>query len=200
MIRNSDLRCVHPLPEIYKQPALELYVRALGEKLEPIFGPPSESLDFLLKHVDLNRAIGAIWQDQVVGILGLQDLQGGFLCPSMVAILDQYGLFAGLARVTLMMALDPQVRADQLYLDGIAVASEYRGLGIGSQLIAAFESYGRDQGFRSLILDVINTNPRARSLYLKQGYREVGSKSLQELGDVFPFQTSTQMEKVIRPD
>ncbi len=195
----EEQRCVYPLPEIFRQQALELYVRVLGEKLEPIFGPPQASLSFLIDQVDLNRAIGAIQQEQVVGILGLQDQQGGFLCPSIGKILDHYGVFAGLYKTYLMMALDPDVGPDQLYLDGIAVASEYRGLGIGSQLISAFESYAQERGFRSVLLDVIDTNSRARSLYLKLGYQETRSKSLHGLEEIFPFQTSTQMEKVIRP-
>jgi RimJ/RimL family protein N-acetyltransferase len=56
---------------------------------------------------------------------------------------------------------------------GIAIRKEFRGKGIGEQLMR--ETLGRCRGkFEIIILDVFVTNKRAISLYRKIGFREFG--------------------------
>lgn len=57
------------------------------------------------------------------------------------------------------------------YLHLIAVKEEYRGKGIGKQLIEYFEKIaGRDKCF----LVVADFNPEAKHFYERMGYRQVG--------------------------
>lgn len=65
------------------------------------------------------------------------------------------------------------------YLATIAVDAPYRGRGIGTRLITYTEEYFRPQA-RHLFLCVSSFNPRARALYERLGYSQVG-----ELPDYF---------------
>lgn len=55
-------------------------------------------------------------------------------------------------------------------MDGIAVKQDMRGKGIGTKLLDELKQYARDNGFSSIRLDVIDTNPAARRLYERQGF------------------------------
>ncbi len=58
------------------------------------------------------------------------------------------------------------------YLRIIAVADAAAGQGIGRMLMAAAESWAREQGYPSLLLDVFASNERARGFYNKAGFIE----------------------------
>ena len=72
----------------------------------------------------------------------------------------------GAARAVLVLALfHRKLTAGQLLMDGIAVSPKMRGRGIGTKLLRRLEQYARNEGYESLRLDVIDTNPAARRLY-----------------------------------
>ncbi|GKU75924.1 GNAT family N-acetyltransferase [Paenibacillus sp. L3-i20] len=56
------------------------------------------------------------------------------------------------------------------YLDAVAVDERYRGQGIASNLITAFEERGKSLGCKQLSLIVESYNTRAYSLYSRLGY------------------------------
>lgn len=58
----------------------------------------------------------------------------------------------------------------------LAVHEHLQSLGLGSRLVAALEKRTRARGRGTARLTVEHDNPRARSLYLRLGYREVGSR------------------------
>ncbi len=60
---------------------------------------------------------------------------------------------------------------DVLYLQMIATSPEARGKGVGKKMLAHLEVYAARQGFKSLMLDVIDTNLDAIRLYEKVGYK-----------------------------
>ena len=60
------------------------------------------------------------------------------------------------------------------YLHIVAVKEEYRGCGIGKQLMKYFEENASDYPSTKLFLTVDDFNPRAKKLYEKLGYQCVG--------------------------
>jgi len=59
------------------------------------------------------------------------------------------------------------------YICGMAMFPEYRGLGVGTQLLALAEQHAVDKGFRKLSLIVFEENTGAKRLYERHGYTEV---------------------------
>jgi GNAT superfamily N-acetyltransferase len=51
---------------------------------------------------------------------------------------------------------------------------DYRSRGIGSAMLRACETTARARGWRTIGLGVATTNPRARALYERLGYRDPG--------------------------
>lgn len=56
----------------------------------------------------------------------------------------------------------------------IAVAQEFWARGIGSALLGALLQAAREHDCREVFLEVREDNPRARGLYLRRGFTEIG--------------------------
>jgi ribosomal protein S18 acetylase RimI-like enzyme len=72
------------------------------------------------------------------------------------------------------LVLDPRGVAGAPYLKSVAIASEFRGRGLGSRLIEFAEKFFRPRA-RHLFLCVSSFNDAARRLYERLGYEPVGS-------------------------
>jgi putative acetyltransferase len=57
---------------------------------------------------------------------------------------------------------------------GISVKADYRETGIGTEMMKVLIEESRKIGLKLLILDVFGTNDRARHVYEKAGFKEVG--------------------------
>jgi len=62
---------------------------------------------------------------------------------------------------------------NSFYICGMAVFPEYRGKGIGTQLLELAEEHAREKGFHKLSLIVFEQNTGAKRLYERSGYHEV---------------------------
>ncbi len=60
------------------------------------------------------------------------------------------------------------------YLSLVSVGGAYRGMGVGSFLLSAFEKMGTDAGARKVALMVSDFNYAAKKLYERRGYKEIG--------------------------
>ncbi|MEO1550281.1 MAG: GNAT family N-acetyltransferase [Pseudomonadota bacterium] len=70
-----------------------------------------------------------------------------------------------------------------------------RGQGVGTRLLSAVEALARARGCTCLRLDVIDTNPRARALYVRQGFEPQAPQRLGPFAGVFGFSTAIPMIK-----
>ena len=77
----------------------------------------------------------------------------------------------GVAGYAGMMFLPGGLQADVLT---IAVARAYWGRGIGSALLGALLQAAVGRGCTEVFLEVRKDNPRARGLYLRRGFEEIG--------------------------
>ena len=68
-----------------------------------------------------------------------------------------------------------------LYVLGLAVAPQYRGQGIGHQLMEAAKDAARDSGAQALWLDAYEHAAGAGPFYLKCGFSRVGRTRYREL-------------------
>ncbi|MDF0480745.1 GNAT family N-acetyltransferase [Vagococcus sp. PNs007] len=76
------------------------------------------------------------------------------------------------------MFTDKEAFENEWYLDSIAVRSDQRGRGVGALLLNALPEFARSQGADKLGLSVDDANPRAKKLYMREGFEEVGRKTI----------------------
>ena len=97
------------------------------------------------------------------------------MCDGQVLVADVDGEIAGY--VTMLN----RVQSDDLddgnlefgLIADLLVRRDYRGTGLGRQLMAAAESFAREHGVRWLRVSVMAQNAAARKLYASTGFAEI---------------------------
>jgi putative acetyltransferase len=57
---------------------------------------------------------------------------------------------------------------------GIGIKADYRGIGIGTQIMHVLKEESRKAGLKVLVLDAFATNKIAQALYRKMGFQDAG--------------------------
>lgn len=184
------------LSENERPAAAQLYCKAFSEKLSPFLGPLDRTIRFLTAGTALNRAFIARRAGRIVGIAGFKEGNRGLFEVPFSAFWREYGVTAPLRFVGLAL-LERNQEAGCLLMDGIAVDSEARGQGIGTQLLEAIESHAMTTGADRIRLEVVDTNPGARRLYERFGFVPTRETDIGIFRLIFPFRTSTTMIKQV---
>ncbi|MCP9943810.1 GNAT family N-acetyltransferase [Streptomyces somaliensis] len=188
------------LPAGAERRAAELYWDAFGRKLGPALNPPDKAVPFIAAHLNADRAVCALLGGRLVGLAGYR-LDGRALTGgSASAVLRAYGCLGGLPRLLLLALFERRPAPGQLVMDGIAVASDVRGRGVGSLLIEEVVAVAAEQGHREVRLDVIDTNPRARALYERRGFTAVRTEHTPYLRGLLGFGAVTTMRRPVGAD
>jgi len=119
--------------------------------------------------------IVAIDDDEIVALVGMRSAKDQFhyLLAIIRNIFGFYGLLDGIRVVIRGLRFERIVappRKDTLSLHNLGVKEQVRGKGYGRQLIAYFLEQARLQKVSAVGLDVAETNPRAKALYLGLGF------------------------------
>jgi ribosomal protein S18 acetylase RimI-like enzyme len=184
------LPCVRAGDEVA---ATRIYCEALTQKLAPFFGTAAGAAEFLTPHLRADRAVTAILDGRIAGVSGYHLDGAGLFEPRFAHFRARFGLGGATWRVFGLSLLEKEEATDTLAMDGIAVAGHARGQGIGTALLASVAGIARAAGKKLVRLDVIDTNPRARALYERFGFKASGTRDLGPFRHIFGFRTATSM-------
>lgn len=146
---------------------------AFGVKLGLTLGPQDKAARFLQSNLIPRFALAAYDGDTLLGIAGFKTEEGGLVGGDLKALARVYGWPSALWRGPVLDLLERPLAQDQLLMDGIFVSADARGRGVGTALLNAVKTHARDLGKRQVRLDVIADNPRAKALYLREGFTEI---------------------------
>lgn len=179
-----------------RQQAVRLYWLAFREKLGRLLGPDDRALDLLDRVARGDHALVALApDDRVVGVAGFRSPRGGFAVLNRTDLIAVHGGFGGRLRALLLRLLANDIDNDRFLVDGLAVAADWRGRGLGTDLVTALETEARHRGYPAMRLDVADENRRARALYLRLGFIPARHDRLWLLAPVFGMRGSTVMVK-----
>ncbi|WP_151718272.1 GNAT family N-acetyltransferase [Gemmobacter serpentinus] len=181
------------LPEALRSEAARLYWQAFGGKLGRVMGPDARALAYLERIIRPDHVIVAMHGGRLLGLAGFKSPQGAFADGSWSDLRAIYGWFGAAWRLALLMALMREVDNERFLIDGICVAEGARGRGIGRALIEALCAEARARGYAALRLEVIDSNPRARALYERIGFRVIKQERLGILRYAFGFDAAATM-------
>lgn len=181
------------LPAEHLQRAAELYYLAFRQKLHPIFRDERRGIDVLRQSLDPQYAIVALLADQLVGIAGFKTEAGNLIDIQPRSMTQSFGFLGGWLRLLGLALFARPTARGVLLMDGIVVNEALRGKGVGSKLLDAVMALAREQGYQSVRLDVVDSNPRARQLYERKGFAAVHSQRYPLLRYLFGFSGSTTM-------
>ena len=188
-------------PDELRSSAAELYDAAFGAKLSIAMPNPFTRMEVLKVGFHPAFSLVAISDGETVGIAGFKTGKGSLTGGISLRLLKEKIGFWGAMRAALILALFERNQvAGQLLMDGISVSPKMRGSGIGTKLLHGLIEYAKEEGFRSVRLDVIDTNPAARRLYERVGFVPVKTEQFAYLKWLLGFGAATQMEYSLNAD
>ena len=90
------------------------------------------------------------------------------------------------------------LKPGQVLIDAFAVVEDQRSQGIGTALFEAFLDYAGQCGYREVLLEVIDTNTRARKLYEGLGFKPVKVRKYFGLSPLLGFSSSITMSRKVQ--
>ncbi|MDO6688089.1 MULTISPECIES: GNAT family N-acetyltransferase [unclassified Agarivorans] len=191
----DDLLLQHSWSEEYRAAVAELYDQAFGQKFALAINQQSVRVRVLAEAFKPEYSFVVMHQQKVVAVAGFQTPQGSFTSGIAWAGLSRIlGSIKGLWAAAVFSLFERKASAKTLVMDGIVVAEEYRGLGLGSMLLDKMVEHATELGFERVRLDVIDSNPRAKKLYLAKGFKIVSSDYYPYLKWLLGFSGSSTLE------
>lgn len=174
-----DITFIHTIetPEQRAQCAEILYA-AFHQKIGmlKLFTRSQEQTLRLIEHsLQPEMGIYALQHGRLVGVAGLQSHKQTFMVISMRDLFAEFGTLGGLLRLfwLWLMSWGETPRREHLRIEMLAVDASTRGGGVGTCLLQAVIDKARREGYRAVVLEVMDTNPDARRLYERIGFRQV---------------------------
>jgi ribosomal protein S18 acetylase RimI-like enzyme len=185
------------LPEGCRHEAAAVYYEAFAQKMRPIIGPRQQGIPILKRYFDAEMAIVALKRGRLVGLAGLMYEGRCFFNPTFSDFVREFGWVGGVARAIVLSLISSHSCDGELYLDDLAVDASVRGRGIGTRLMQAVFDLARERGLSAVWLEVVDTNPGARRLYERLGFKPVRTRRCPHLFRRMRFSAMTTMTKKI---
>jgi ribosomal protein S18 acetylase RimI-like enzyme len=198
---STELVVARGFSDALRPQAASLYDAAFGAKLSIAIPGATTRLSLLEQAFDPSHCFVALADGKVVGIAGFRTATGALTAGITLARL--YASLRPLAalRAAFVMALfKRRFRGSQLLLDGISVAPEARGSGIGTKLLDRLKDFAAQEGYATIRLDVIDTNPAARRLYERLGFTPTKTERFGHLRWLLGFSAATTLEYCVSTD
>jgi len=185
------------VPEVHRRPAATLYHEAFRRKLTPIVGADERAVNLLTEGLNLAHGIAALSDEQLVGVAGVHHRTEHFANVSPSALIRTFGWWSALKRILFGTLLERSVAEGELLMDGIAVDSAWRGKGVGTALLHAVIAFAREHEYRTVRLEVVDTNPSAKRLYERVGFMAMQTQQTGWLTRRLGFEAVTTMFKIV---
>ena len=192
-MHGAPLEIRRTLPNHLRAEAAKLYCLAFEQKLGSLIGPTARGVRLLEEGLNSHCGVFAFHGERLVGLVGFQ-LHGQRLINIKPGrMVQEFGWLSAAWRLAYLMLFDRKPVVNQFLLDGICVAEDARGLGVGTRLLEAARDLARSEGCAEMRLDVIDRNPRARALYERFGFQAMETTRTGWLTKRFGFTASTRM-------
>lgn len=186
------------LPDTQRERAAEIYLAAFGSKYRLLLSR-SQGLALFPRLFVAENAIVALQDGQLVGLAGLHHAGRRFVGWSWSVYRETFGLLGGAWRGFWVQVDVHPHPADELLLEALAVDPAVRGQGVGTALLRAVYAFAREHGYRAVRLGVVDTNPRARALYEREGFVAGRTLHLPGMRFLAGFSATTTMIRPVNP-
>ena len=177
----------------------ELLYEGYAKKAAALRVDRETALALLAEALNLDRCFVAVRGDCAVGVVGLVEGRARALDFPFVLVRRHFGVLRSLA-YSLLLSVRKWSRpaADELVFESLAVQPGERNQGIGTRLIAHVEAYAGKKGYRSVGLEVTDSNHTAIRLYSRLGYAIVKTRRYRLVTRRAGFTGNHHMRKLVQ--
>ena len=171
---DSQIEIKLGIPEELRKQAAIICYEGFRSQIEWLIGSQQKGVALLEASFNAELGLTALMQGQLVGFIGLKYENRPFFQFERSHCIRELGLIRGLLAFLLLNNISlVKPLSNEVYIAVLVVDASMRGKGIGSLLMqAAFEIAQQNQ-CTAVVLDVANTNPDARRLYERLGFKLV---------------------------
>jgi ribosomal protein S18 acetylase RimI-like enzyme len=195
MVQSDTVELRSEMPEEFRREVAGIVYEAFQRKLALLIGSPEQGVAILETGLDPTMAIVALSQGRPVGVAGLQYDGRNFINPQRAEFVRQFGALSGTARFVMFKLFAQAYYQEDMYIDILAVSPDMRGKGVGTRLLEAVFQIAREKKFKSVSLEVVDTNPGARRLYERLGFVARRTYPYPYLRGIAGFSASIKMIK-----
>lgn len=163
----------------------QLYWQAFGRKLGPAFADSSDALTVIRSGLRCDQMLVAREEGSVIGVCGFYEGGSSVMDMSWPRLRRTLSRWASLRAMTASAVLSRSPRTGTIILDGICVHADARSRGVGTALLDSAIDHARSISAYKVGLCVIDSNPRAKSLYERYGFTATGSGRLGILRHIY---------------
>jgi len=162
----------------HRKSIVKLLLSGVGGKIYPILGKGRKTKKLLEKSLNPENCFIYEENGRILGFLAYQNWRHSFLTPSLRKFIATYGFFEGILKTVILLFTGFSFRVNEMHIRSIVVSKSARGRGIGTKLFNAMMSYAKKKKVKTVTLDVVNTNSRAKMLYERLGFSAVKETEL----------------------
>ncbi len=197
---TSSIQIKNSLTEPQKEEILEIIYDAFEKKITHLELKPKSKehgLKIFKLSAKFDQGLYAFSQSKVIGGVGMSFHKKRFYKFTWKLLRKEFGIWGALGRFLVQKFSLEKLQTDEIYIGAIAVADSFRSKGIGTQLLNTVEKYARENAFNFITLEVINTNPRAHTLYESMGYIDVKERKFGFITKRAGFASAFKMKKTL---
>nr|WP_314461748.1 GNAT family N-acetyltransferase [uncultured Clostridium sp.] len=176
---NDNIRITNVLTRVQKKQVARLYYEAFTKKFHALWiftKDRSKAAEVLFESLRYNNGLYAVKEERVLGFIGLEkgaDYFSPLYYSSFCKVFSPIdALWRYLAYQIYRLFHRPAAK-DVLHIDPIVVSEQARSKGIGSSLLSRTFELAKKIGRKQVVLEVVDTNPQAKKLYERHGFRVV---------------------------
>lgn len=183
-METENLKITNTLNDIQKREVASLYYKAFPKKFHALWiftKTETQAVAILYKSLRYKKGIYVLKEDKVLGFIGLEKGDGYFAPLDYASFREAFHMPGASWRYLaygIYRLFHGKTEADAIHIDPIVVSQQARGKGIGSRLLETTFRYGKALGKNKVILEVVDTNPMAKKLYERLGFRVVKEENI----------------------
>lgn len=200
-MENLEIKVINQLSEDQKKQVARMYYNAFVPKFTTLWmfsANVEEAEKVLERSIEYNSGFYAIDEnDDVLGFVGVENGEQYFTSLSYRAFRAAYSVFGSLwrsAAYRIYRMFHGGNGRKVLHIDPIVVSEKATGRGIGSKLLDVVLSEAKKIGLPKVILEVVDTNQKAKKLYERLGFRVYKTENLGVLTESAGFSKVYCME------
>lgn len=134
----------------------------------------SQAIRIMADHMRSDQVLVSEVNNDIAGAASVETTEKPmFIDIPFKSFIKEFGaLGGGLRYLAFLIEKNEQrnLSKNDVHLDMIAVSREARGQGVGKQLLDLVDRYARVHDKENVVLEVVDSNPEAKSLYENFGY------------------------------
>ncbi|WP_238655700.1 GNAT family N-acetyltransferase [Paenibacillus piscarius] len=198
-----QVEIVSRLNEEQKREVARLYYQAFTLKFSGIWifsRKEQDIVEVLSRCLRYDNALYAVYEGKVVGFAGMETGDGFFMALSYRSLRQTFGVLGGAWRYAaygFYRLLNGDTPSNTVHIDPLVVSAEARGLGVGTRLLEAVFAWSKEADRGKVMLEVVDTNPLAKKLYERVGFRTFKVQNTRLFSAQAGFHKVLHMEKLL---